>query len=228
MKNQRLILITAFVTIITIILLAIPSVLSSTKPFEITNFDQLEHHLTSSQTSELETFIHQSLIHTKALTSGQSGITALIRPSSFSQISKDNITNYQFLIDIDSLRATYVVSFALMRGEGFYESPVIDCPLPAMAKYPDNTCRSEKSSTLTVTLGQYLPFYYNLPSGELITVTRGINPDQTDYLSVRVSSCGNTEILSKAQESVVSWISSLGYSADNYQINIPEYCDGEH
>ena len=51
--------------------------------------------------------------------------------------------------------------------------------------------------------------------------------DGKEYLNVRVSSCGNTEIMNNARTEVEKWIKSLDYEPDDYEIKVPEFCDGE-
>ena len=111
-----------------------------------------------------------------------------------------------------------------MKGQGFYESPVVDCSAPGLMKYPGTYCKSEKTSTMTVTVGRELPYYFNLTSGELVTVT--LVRSGEEYLNVRVSACGDEAIVMRAREEVRGWIKSLGYNPDDYQIKIPEFCDG--
>ena len=226
MKNQRIILISLAAGITIVILIAVLNLLLVKKPLDLYNFDQVESGLSSQQVGELEQFIWQSLQRTQGFDEGKREIVALVRPSSFSKITKDEITNYSFLVDVDEFKATYQVSFALMRGKGFYEPPIVDCPMPGEMKYAETKCQGEKTSMLSVTVGRSLPYYFNLASGELVTVTRGVVEAGEDYLNVRVSACGNETIVSEAREEVAAWIKSLGYEPNDYQIKIPEFCDG--
>lgn len=225
MKNQRLILVSVIVGIVIVILIGVLNVLMATKKLDLANIDQVDTGLSAKEVSELEGFIWQSLKNTQGFEEDKSEVVALVRPSAFVQTEKDGVASYDFLVDIDEFKATYRVHFALMQGKGFYESPVVDCPLPSEMKYPGVECKGEKTSTLTVTVGRNLPHYFNLVSGELVTVTRGVT-ETGDYLKVRVSSCGDEAIKLAARQGVEEWISSLGFEPDNYKIEIPEFCDG--
>ncbi|MCR5700156.1 MAG: hypothetical protein K6G49_01860 [Candidatus Saccharibacteria bacterium] len=226
MKNQRIVLISLAAGIIIVILVALLGVLLAKKPLNLENLDQVDSGLTSSEVTDLEKYIWESLQRTQGFSDNQVEIVALIRPSSFSKVTNDNITNYNFLIDIDEFKATYLVSFALMGNKGFYESPMIDCPTPELMKYPETYCKGEKTSTTTVTIGRSLPYYFNLSSGELVTVTLGKTEANEEVLNVRVSSCGNETIVAETREKVNAWIESLGYEPSNYNIEILEFCDG--
>ena len=226
MKNQRIILISLLAGIIIVILMAILNVLLVRKPLDIYNLDQIDSGLTNSEVGDLERFIWESLQRTQGFDDSKSEIIALVRPSSFSKITKDGITNYSFLVDVDEFKATYQVSFALVGNKGFYEAPMVDCPTPDLMKYPETYCKGEKTSTMSVTIGRNLPYYFNLSSGELVTVTLGRNEANEEVLNVRVSACGNETIVAEARDKVNVWIKSLGYEPSDYKLNIPEFCDG--
>lgn len=226
MKNQKIILISLVAGVVIVILVAVLSVLLHQKKLDLYNIDQVESELSSGEVSELEGFIWQSLKNNHGFSDDTTGLKVLIRPSSFERTVQNEVVNYDFLIDVDALKATYEVSFALMKGQGFYESPVVDCPAPGLMKYPGTYCKSEKTSTMTVTVGRELPYYFNLASGELVTVTSVRDEEGEEYLNVRVSACGDGAIVTRAREEVREWIESLGYNPDDYQIKIPEFCDG--
>lgn len=227
MRNQRVILISVVAGFIIIVLIAILGTLLNKKPLDLYNLDQVESGLSNQQVGELEKFIWDSLQRTQGFDKDTKEIVALIRPSSFSKVTKDDITNYGFIIDVDEFKATYLVSFAMMKGEGFYESPVIDCPTPDLMKYAGTKCAGEKTSTMSVTIGRYLPYSFNLESGELVTVARNTAETGEEYLNVRVSTCGNQALLAQTKEQVEAWIKSIGYKPSDYKITIPEFCDGE-
>ena len=123
MKNQRIIIVSLLAGVIIVILLALLSVLLAQKPLKLVNLDQVDSGLSNSEVGDLERFIWESLQRTQGFDNETNEIIALIRPSSFSKVEQDNITNYSFLIDVDEFKATYQVSFALMGNKGFYEAP---------------------------------------------------------------------------------------------------------
>ena len=134
---------------------------------------------------------------------------------------------YKFLMDLDEYKATYEVSFGLAIGKGFYEPPRVACPLSAQMKYPETNCVGQRATTSVSTFEFKLPYYFRLDSGEFVTVTAEYADDGKEYLNVRVSSCGNTEIMNNARTEVEKWIKSLEYEPSDYEIKVPEFCDGE-
>ena len=145
----------------------------------------------------------------------------------FERQEKDGVVLYKFLMDLDEYKATYEVSFGLAIGKGFYEPPRVACPLPAQMKYPETNCVGQRATTSVSTFEFKLPYYFRLDSGEFVTVTAEYADDGKEYLNVRVSSCGNTEIMNNARTEVEKWIKSLDYEPDDYEIKVPEFCDGE-
>ena len=226
MKNQKIILISVAAGMVVILLLALLSTLMTKKQLDLYNIDQVDSRLSGQEVGELEGYLWQSLQRTQGFDEDKQEIIALIRPSSFVREESDGVTSYSFLMDVDEFKATYSVSFALMKGKGFYEAPMVDCPAPELMKYADTYCKGEKTSTMSVTIGRSLPYYFNLESGELVTVTRGVDDAGEEYLQARVSACGNETIVAKTTEAVQKWIKSLGYEPSDYKIKVPEFCDG--
>lgn len=222
MKRQRVILVAVAVGFVAVILISLLNILTATKKLNLANFDQVESKLSSAQVGQLEDFIWESLQRTQGFDDGKREIVALVRPSSFTRTEKDGIVSYDFVVDVDEFKATYEVSFALMRGKGFYEAPVVDCPVASLMKYKETECVSEKTSGLSASLGRYLPYYFYLDSGELVTVTM----TNGESLSARVSACGNEAIVAQTKAAVREWALGLGYELGAEQIKVEEFCDG--
>ena len=221
-KNIKTILITVLACFALILVIAVIRVLTLRKPIELYNVDQINTGMTDQEIDDLEKYVGESL---KANEEYKDivGIKALIRPASFERQEKDGVVLYKFLMDLDEYKATYEVSFGLAIGKGFYEPPRVACPLPAQMKYPETTCVGQRATTSVFKL----PYYFRLDSGEFVTVTAEYADDGKEYLNVRVSSCGNTEIMNNARTEVEKWIKSLDYEPDDYEIKVPEFCDGE-
>lgn len=225
--NLKIVFMAVLLLLFVIVGFAAIKTLTAEKQVEIYNIDQVDSGLTSQEIRELEDFIGQSLQNSQGYDANKKGIVALIRPSSFEKIEENEIKNYSFLVDVDELKVTYKVSFALVGDEGFYESPIVDCPAPELMKYPETYCKSEKTSMLTVTVGQYLPYYFHLDTGELVTVTFARTDEGQEYLNMRVGACGNQETIQKSRTQVEDWIKSLDYEPSDYEIKTVDFCDGE-
>ena len=217
-----------FVVGITIIIIcAMINIALDVKPLEFSNFDQIESSLSGGEVHELENYLWQSIQESEGIENVDQTLEVLVRPSSYEEKESDAIKKYSFLVDVDALKATYKISFSFAEKQSFYERPDISCPAPELMKYPDTYCRIGRTSTTSATIGSYLPAEFRLGSGELVVVSVGYNDEGKDYLNVRVSSCGNNEVINSARENTKQWISSHGFDAEQYDIKIPAFCDGE-
>ena len=144
LKNARITMMAVLAVFIAVIGAALVHVLTETRPLRLENIDQVGSDLSSQEISDLEGFIWQSLQDSYGFNDDKSEIIALIRPSSFVWTENEGIKSFEFLVDIDEFKTTYQVSFSLVRGEGFYESPDIGCPVKELRKYPENCCRGKK------------------------------------------------------------------------------------
>ena len=210
-----------------IIVCAIINATLSVRPLEFSNLDQINSSLSSDEIRELEKYLWQSIQESEGVSEVNQTLDALIRPSSYEEKDSDVTKNYSFLVDVDALKATYKISFAFKKGYSFYEIPDISCPTPELMKYSDTYCRIGRSSTTSATIGSYLPTEFRLDSGELVIVSVGYTEEGKDYLNVRVSSCGDDEIISQAHSEVKKWIDKHNFDSEQYEIKIPAFCDGE-
>ena len=48
-----------------------------------------------------------------------------------------------------------------------------------------------------------------------------------DKYEISINSCGDNELKSKAETKIKEWLESLSYNIDNFQYEVPDYCDGE-
>lgn len=222
--NVRIILLVALVVFALIVTVSAIGVLTEEKPLEITNLDQVESGLSSGEVKSLEKFIWEDLRVSQEFGEDRMGVVALVRPSSFVEYDEGEIRHYDLIVDIDEFKQSLAVKFAL-KGEGFTEAPVIECVRPELMKYADIKCESGRTSSATVTVGRELPHYFSLESGEFVTVTLK-NDGVREYLNVRVSSCGDDAVKGRALEAVKAWMRGLGYEPSDYEIKIPELCDG--
>jgi len=134
------------VAVVAVVIGVLINVIFAEKKVELYNIDQVNSGLSSGEVGDLEEFIWQSLKDLQGFDEDKKGIIALVRPSSYIWYEKDGVKSYEFLMDIDEFKATYEVSFALVDGEGFYESPNITCPPSELMKYPETDCQGGEAS----------------------------------------------------------------------------------
>ena len=225
-KNIKTIIIAVLSFFALIVVIAAIRELTFKKPVDLYNIDQINTGMTDEEINDLEKYIGESL-SANSKYKDKNGVKVLVRPASFERKERDGVALYRFLIDIDEFRDTYEVSFGLFGDKGFYEPPRVACPLSVQMKYPETNCVGQRATTSVSTFEFKLPYYFRLNSGEFVTVTAEYADDGKEYLNVRVSSCGNTEIMNNARTEVEKWIKSLDYEPDDYEIKVPEFCDGE-
>ena len=225
-KNAKTIVIAVLACFAVIVLLSAIITLLSKKPVDLYNIEQIDSGMTDKEIGELEKRIGESL-KANADYKDRTGVKALIRPVSFERKEKDGVVLYRFLMDIDEYKDTYEVSFGIAGEKGFYEPPTIVCPLPEQMKYPETDCAGQRTSSSISTSELKLPYYFRLGSGEFVTVASTYSSEGKYYLDVKVSSCGNSEIMNEARSEVEKWIKSLDRNPDDYDIRVPEFCDGE-
>lgn len=222
--NARIILIVVLMVFALIVTMSAIGVLTEERPLEITNLDQVESGLSSGEVKSLEKFIWEDLRVSQEFGEDKTGVVALVRPSVFVKYDEGEIRHYDLIVDVDEFRQSLAVKFAL-KGEGFTETPVIECVRPELMKYAETKCESGRTTAATVTVGRELPHYFSLESGEFVTVTLK-NDGMQEHLNIRVSSCGSEAVKARALEAVKAWMRGLGYEPDDYEFKIPELCDG--
>ncbi|MEE0888571.1 MAG: hypothetical protein U0L97_05205 [Candidatus Saccharimonadaceae bacterium] len=224
-KIKKIVTVVVSLLVLIIMIAAIKDAMTA-KRLDLYNIDQVNIGLSGSEISDLEKYIWQKLKGTYNYDDDKAGVIALIRPSSFEK-KRDNIVDlYRFLIDIDEFRATYEVSFGLVEGQGFYESPTIACPLPSQMKYPEESCVGRQMTTTKTIFEFELPYSFRLENGEYVTVTSKYSTKGQEYLNIEISSCGDTDLMNEAEARVKEWLISLEYDPDDYEIVVPEFCDG--
>lgn len=225
-KNVKTVLIAALACFAVIVVFSAIMTLIAKKPVDLYNIDQINTGMTDKEIDDLEKRIGESL---KANTNykDRTGVKALVRPASFERKEKDGVVLYKFLMDIDEYKDTYEVSYGITEGKGFYEPPTVVCPLPEQMKYPETQCEGQRTAAGVSALGLELPYYFRLGSGEFVTVTSSYSGDGKIHLDVKVSSCGDVEVMNAAKAEVEKWIKSQERDPDDYDIRVPELCDGE-
>lgn len=225
-KNAKAIMIAVLACFAVILVFSAIMTLATRKPVDLYNIDQINTGMTDKEIDDLEKRIGESL-KANAGYKDRAGVKALVRPASFERKEKDGVVLYRFLMDVDEYEDTYEVSFGIMNEKGFYEPPTVVCPLPEQMKYPGTNCEGQRTAAGASVLGLKLPYYFRLESGEFVTVTSEYIGDGKNYLDVKVSSCGDADVMKAAKVGVEKWIKSQEHDPDDYDIRVPEFCDGE-
>ena len=124
--------------------------------------------------------------------------TATIREGSYSEQTKDNVTTAHFIIDLDSIKQTYTVSFSWSDNVNIPNSTYIECPTLKENKYPDSKCIGMYTTSDSPEL--YLPYKGTTVSGLSYQISLKYYNGGGEYLEVSTKDCQNLEDAKKAAE----------------------------
>ena len=155
---------------------------------------------------------------------------AYIREGTYIEENVDDFKKSSFIIDIDSLRISYVGYFSTPSDSYTSENPVFDCPELSKTKYPETNCVGMYNSTSLLQSEQSNPIYNVLPiivdqfdSATGVTTRfeiRGffdIDDGNKFSISVIDYSCNN-------YEKALQMIRDKGFNPDDYTIKYQNEC----
>lgn len=149
---------------------------------------------------------------------------AKIRENSFSEQSSGDIVITSFLVDLESLRYTFRITFNWnQKNQQASKDPVIsiNCPTPEEIIYPDTKCPLE----ITLQLRNYLPHEEHLSDGTQINLTLQRyaayqNHANETYLNVSLPTCHSYEQLLEAKNVTQKWLNTLSLDSSNLRIEV--------
>ncbi len=144
-------------------------------------------------------------------------IVSNVRAASYAETQKGEGTNVNFIMDVETVGASYKVW--LLKGTGSDIDISFACATMDETIYPDSFCiGTDYHSTIDVTIEDSLPY-----TGRVDNIIYSLShPLYTADLEVYVNSCGDAEIIEKVRADVKKWISDQGYNAEMFPINIPD------
>ena len=153
-----------------------------------------------------------------------------IRDDTYTEKEADEFKVGDFIVDIDSLKISYQVSFAYPSDKYTSVNPVIDCPDLDKTKYPETSCVGMYNSTDLLKEKQLNPVYSVLPinvndfdasTGETTRydIYGFFDYDNGDKFSINIIdySCNN-------REKALQAIRDKGFNPDDYTINYQDEC----
>lgn len=157
-----------------------------------------------------------------------------IRDGSFEMTEKDGLKTANFIVDIDSLKISYRVTFSSPYGSHTQENPIIDCPSLSETKYPETECVGMTNSSSLAKAQQENPIYSVLP----ITVNEY---DKQTHVTTRFDIFGyfDSENDNKFTVNIVDYscnnrekalqaIRDKGFDPNKYTINYQDECYKKH
>ena len=150
-----------------------------------------------------------------------------IRTSSYTKNEDQGLTSELFLIDIDSLKITYVVNYTWSTTVNVPDGTIINCPEISESKFPDTPCVGMYNNSEEMALRAKYPLITILP----IEINEYVN-NYSDYINYKITynkSSDNssvtiliTDITGGNYDNAIKKITSLGYNPKDYTI---EYND---
>lgn len=137
-----------------------------------------------------------------------------------------------FLVDIDSIKQTYVVRILESDVEMDGITAQIYCPKVSESKYPESECNGVYYSD-NKSIEYRLPYEFNLGSGEKVLVknvdTVKKQGEWKNIVQVYLYSCDdNNPPVAEVEEAVRKWVQGTGDEFDYYTYNIRTgYCEGD-
>jgi len=149
---------------------------------------------------------------------------ALIRENSYKETLYKGVNTATFLLDIDSIKRTYSVTFSWSKTEEVVDGIIINCPKKTDSKYPDEECQGMYNDFSSIDL--YIPFKSSLNSGKTFEVREGYNfeNDGKIQINIYVDACGFDSPMEEAEEKTKSYLKSLGIDLNNYKIEATDTC----
>ena len=129
-------------------------------------------------------------------------------------VEKDGVTS--FIIDIDSLKATYAV--AVQHNDSSIDEVLINCPTIDLMKYPETICHGMNGDSTNIELNLPYEFTYQ---GYTITADIKYYAPTKPYILIDADKdgCWNRSITEGAKTEFKSWVkNTLRLDPANYEI----------
>lgn len=218
--NQKILICVILQIIVIIILVAVVNVsLNGEKKHMLKTANENDNYELQDIPSEMMNAFEKQLW--LVVSDGYNGladdkVNYTIRDGSYNLTAEDDTYGATFLVDVDVLRQTYLVTLAWTNNrESVLSSEVIiNCPPIDQMKYPETVCKSMYTTTASPEL--YLPHYITSDEAEGGLIEAYITNDLgTNTINVDMSPCK----LEETRKKVDDYLNSTGIILDEYQIN---------
>lgn len=144
---------------------------------------------------------------------GSSIDDATIREGTYRETkNEDGSTSVEFILDIDSIKQTYVITTGWSKDKTTTYQVIVNCPSQNEMKYPETICHGMYNSTYSLDL--YLPYVVNSPYEDAAPdiLIEGNETDKT--IRVMLTTC-NTDI---NRQKADQYLQSIPTDLSSYQI----------
>ena len=137
----------------------------------------------------------------------------VVREGTYKESYQNDITTAKFLIDIDSLKQTYVVTVSWSDEVELMDSLTIDCPKKEEMKFPETMCYGMYNNTKSLSL--YLPYVVKskYEGGAPNIYIEG--NENNRRIDVMLSTCDTDALRSQAE----NYLNSIPVDLSEYTIN---------
>lgn len=194
-----------------------------TPTVNITNLASLSNELNNSKNS-----LGQNLFRILKANNyvNNRNIEGTIRENTFKKTLYSESTNWSFILDMDEIKLTYLISYSTPNGNEQISEPLfVSCPTKDESKYPETKCIGSYDSGTT--LESYLPLKGKTTDGYSYSVYSASENDQPQ-IRIYAESCGIEKINESIKATVLGWISENGFNPDDYTILTYEICDNSY
>ena len=144
---------------------------------------------------------------------------AVLRDNSYSEETKDGITTANFIVDIDSIKQSYTISFSWSETEELSDSILIECPNIFESKYPNSYCIGMYTTSDSPEL--YLPYQGTTNSGVSYQINFKFYTGDEPFIEVSTKDCQN---LNEAKAAAEVWLNTTPLKS-LYPIEVKRFCE---
>ena len=179
-----------------------------------------EAELSESIPDNAESFIEDSIwqvIKNKVVGADRNDVDVVIREGTYVEDETEDGYKVEFIVDIDSLKQSFVVRTGWSKNKDVVYEVIVDCPPQDKMKYPETVCNGTYNNTFSLDL--YLP-YIVYPEGYDDNTVAAPNymisgDENTKTLDIMISEC-DVEGFKKA---AWDYLNSLPIDFSEYQVN---------
>ena len=157
-----------------------------------------------------------------------------IREGTIDEYKDDDLDMLRFVVDIDSSKISYLVTYAMPKEKYYGQNPIIDCPAVDDMKYPETECVGMYNSSKLVKEEKANPVNEILPIkvDEFDTETGVFTKfDIYGYFDFENEDKFNISIVDYScdnREKALQMIRDKGFNPDDYEIKYQDECYTKH
>ena len=156
-RNQKIgILVFLQIMVIIILVLVVQTFTAEKTHVEIEKPE--ESSIESDMPENVEKYVEDNIwevIKSKVVGADKNDVDVVIREGTYSEVKNDDGVQATFIVDIDSMKQSFVVRTGWSKDKKTVYEVIVDCPKAEEMKYPDTVCYGSYNSSYSLDL--YLP-----------------------------------------------------------------------